>query len=96
MDCGNPLNRLAEAVLTSTHNSCFEQKYENYQNFFIKKCFFVCVCGGGEGGGGAGLGRGGKILNIFEYACFRNGIATHWGTGFRSIQLRVSAWQNLQ
>ena len=24
-----------EAVLTSTHNLCFEQKYEKYQNFFI-------------------------------------------------------------
>ena len=23
----------AEAVLTSTHNLCFEQKYEEYQNF---------------------------------------------------------------
>ena len=28
-------NRLAKAVLTSTHNLCFEQKYmyEKYQNF---------------------------------------------------------------
>ena len=26
-------NRLAEAVLMSTHNLCFEQKYENYQSF---------------------------------------------------------------
>ena len=26
-------NRLAEAVLTSTHNLCFEQKYEKYQSF---------------------------------------------------------------
>ena len=26
-------NRLVEAVLTSTHNLCFEQKYEKYQNF---------------------------------------------------------------
>ena len=24
---------LVEAVLTSTHNLCFEQKYEKYQNF---------------------------------------------------------------
>ena len=30
---GTPLNRLTEAVLTSTHNLCFEQKYEEYQNF---------------------------------------------------------------
>ena len=26
IDCGTRLNRLAEAVLTSTHNLCFEQK----------------------------------------------------------------------
>ena len=26
-------NRLAEAVLTITHNLCFEQKYEKYQSF---------------------------------------------------------------
>ena len=29
-------NCLAEAVLTSTHNLCFEQKYEKYQNFYLK------------------------------------------------------------
>ena len=28
-----------EAVLTSTHNLCFEQKYEKYQNFYLKKVF---------------------------------------------------------
>ena len=32
IDCGYslepPRHRLAEAVLTSTHNFCFEQKYE--------------------------------------------------------------------
>ena len=30
---GTHWNCLTEAVLTSTHNLCFEQKYENYQNF---------------------------------------------------------------
>ena len=30
---GTRKNRLAEAVLTSTHNLCFEQKYEKYQSF---------------------------------------------------------------
>ena len=29
-------NRLAEAVRTSTHNLCFEQNYEKYQNFYLK------------------------------------------------------------
>ena len=30
---GTRKNRLDEAVLTSTHNLCFEQKYEKYQHF---------------------------------------------------------------
>ena len=29
------LVRTTEAVLTSTHNLCFKQKYEKYQSFFI-------------------------------------------------------------
>ena len=40
----------AEAVLTSTHNLCFEQKYEKISQFFIWKFWFV----------------GGKIFSIFE------------------------------
>ena len=32
---------LAEAVLTSTHNLCFEQKYEKYQNFLSEN--FPCL-----------------------------------------------------
>ena len=28
-----------EAVLTSTHNLCFEQKYEKYQSFFLLENF---------------------------------------------------------
>ena len=47
---GTRYNRPAEAVITSTHSLCFEQKYENYQNFFHLKVFI----------------SGGKILNIFE------------------------------
>ena len=31
--CGTRTNRLAEAVLTSTHNLCFEHKYGKYQSF---------------------------------------------------------------
>ena len=49
-------NRLAEAVLTSTHNLCFEQKYEKYQSFLTENFQFSEV----------------KIFYIFEYACFRN------------------------
>ena len=41
---------LVEAVLTSTHNLCFEQKYEKYQNFLSAKFSFW----------------GGKIFSIFE------------------------------
>ena len=36
-------NRLAEAVLTSTYNLCFEQKYVKYQRFYLK-----IFCFGGE------------------------------------------------
>ena len=36
--------------LTSTYNLCFEQKYEKYQNFYLKIFIFF----------------GGKIFNIFE------------------------------
>ena len=32
-----------EAVLTSTHNLCFEQKYEKYQNFLSEKFHFLVV-----------------------------------------------------
>ena len=67
---GIRLNRLAEAVLTSTNsfepprrggsneyqNLCVEQKYEKYQNFLSENFQF-----------------GGKIFSIFEYACFRSG-----------------------
>ena len=40
-------NRLAEAILTSTHNLCFEQEYKKYQNFlseifsFLEVIFFI-------------------------------------------------------
>ena len=36
IDCGYSLEPPREAVLTSTHNLCFEQKYEKYQNFYLK------------------------------------------------------------
>ena len=40
---GTHLNRLAEAVLTSIHNPCFEQTYENYQNFISENFPFSVV-----------------------------------------------------
>ena len=36
-------NRLAEAVLTSTHNLCFEQKYEKYKKFLSENFNFLVV-----------------------------------------------------
>ena len=33
----------AEAVLTSTHNLCFEQEYETYQNVLSEKFLFLVV-----------------------------------------------------
>ena len=40
---GTRLNRLAEAVLTSTHNLFFEQKYEKYQIFLPENFRFLEV-----------------------------------------------------
>ena len=34
---GTRYNHLAEAVLTSTQNLCFEQKYEKRQSFFLSE-----------------------------------------------------------
>ena len=34
------LFRITEAVLTSTHNLCVQQKYENYQNFSSESFHF--------------------------------------------------------
>ena len=47
---GTRSNRLDDAVLTSTHNLCFEQKYEKYQNFLSQNFSFF----------------GGENFNIFE------------------------------
>ena len=33
-------NRLGEAVQTHTHNLCFKQKYEEYQNFLSENFHF--------------------------------------------------------
>ena len=38
---GTRYNRLFEAVLTSTHNLCFEQKFEKYPNFYLK--FYISL-----------------------------------------------------
>ena len=40
---GTRLNRLIEAVLTSTHNLCFEQKHEKYEFFLTKNVQFLEV-----------------------------------------------------
>ena len=40
---GTRKNRLAEAVLTSTHSLCFEQKHEKYQNFLSENFQFLAV-----------------------------------------------------
>ena len=38
---GTRKNRLGEAVLTSTHNLCFEQKYEKHQSFLSENFKFL-------------------------------------------------------
>ena len=40
---GTRWNRLAEAVLMSIHNLCYEQKYEKYQNFLSENFQFLEV-----------------------------------------------------
>ena len=40
---GTRQNRLIEAVLTSTHNLCFEQKYKKYQSFLTENFQFLEV-----------------------------------------------------
>ena len=40
---GSRLNRLAEAVLTSTHNLGFELKYEKYLSFLSENFLFLQV-----------------------------------------------------
>ena len=40
IDYGYSFEPPRKAVLTSTHNLCFEQKYENYQNFYLKLTVF--------------------------------------------------------
>ena len=48
IDCGYSLepprrggsNEYLQAVLTSTHNLCLEQKYEKYKNFYVKIFLF--------------------------------------------------------
>ena len=34
---------MGEAILTNTHNLCFEQKYEKYQNFLSENFHFFVV-----------------------------------------------------
>ena len=44
MIMGTPKNPLTKVVVTSTHNLCFEQKYEKYQNFLSEIFpFFFCL-----------------------------------------------------
>ena len=40
---GTHLNRLAEAVLTTTHNLCFEQEYEKISDFFLSEKLTILV-----------------------------------------------------
>ena len=40
---GSRLNRLAEAVLTSTHNLCFNQKYVKYRIILSENFHFLVL-----------------------------------------------------
>ena len=53
---GTRQNRLNKAVLTCTHNQCFEQKYEKHHNFSSENyCFYSR-----------------EKLQYITWACFRN------------------------
>ena len=39
----NDKMRLTKAVLTNTHNLCFEQEYEKYQNFLSENYPFLVL-----------------------------------------------------
>ena len=43
MDCGYSLEPPREAVLTNTHNLCFDQKYVKYRNFLSENFLFLVV-----------------------------------------------------
>ena len=59
----------------STHNLCFEQKYEKIQIFLSANFpFFSC-----------------KIFNIFELVCFRNGTIGHVRLAKIQISLHICA-----
>ena len=40
---GTRWNRLVEAVPTSTHNLCFKQKFEKYQNLLSENFHFTAM-----------------------------------------------------
>ena len=50
IDCGYSLEPPRRGGSNEYHNLCFEQKYEKYQNFYLKTFSFF----------------GGEIFNIFE------------------------------
>ena len=60
IDCGSSLEppHLTEAVLTCTHDLCFEQKYEKYHNFSSKNYHFFTAI------------RNCCILLMFSYGSF--------------------------
>ena len=71
IDCGY-------AVLMSTHNLCFEQKYEKYQSFFIWK-FSVFR---------------GEIFYIFEQARLRNVLVLNLCSWSVQNDQTIQSWQN--
>ena len=59
----------------STHNVCFEQKFEKYQNFLSENFHFY----------------GGKIFSTFEQACFHNVQFSNWNLKIlRDVDTRFS------
>ena len=43
IDCGYSLEPPRQGGIASTHNFCFEQKYETYLNFYLNFFYFLVV-----------------------------------------------------
>ena len=75
---GTRLNRLVEAVLTSTDNLCFEQKYEKYQSFSSENFQFL------EVKFSIYLNR--RVFVMFLTYCMLSGV---YGMGNRSTKFEI-------
>ena len=70
---GTRWDRLTEAVLTCTHNLCFEQKYENTHKISTENCHFYSC----------------EILQYIAWTCFRNGTGLVLQEELENVQFKT-------